>query len=88
MNKLSLFKSGDLYNIIKNAFSEYDGIITDKRDLYESYNIECEDVFGNNEHYLSVKIFETSNHYPWQPGDVAENLNNQFKIKIECVKEK
>ena len=87
MNKLSLFKSGDLYGIIKNALSEYVGVITDIKDLYESYDIECEDVFENNEHYLSVKVFETSTHYPWQPSDVENNLNNQFKIRIECVSE-
>ena len=85
MNKLSLFKSGDLYDIIKNALLEYEETIIDKKDLYESYDIECEDIFENNEHYLSVKVFETSNHYPWQPGDVTGNLNNQFTIKIECV---
>lgn len=87
MNKLSLFKSGDLYGIIKKSLSEYEGVITDRKDLYESYNIECEDVFENNEHYLSVKVFETSTHYPWQPGDVEDNINNQFKIRIECVGE-
>lgn len=87
MNKLSLFKSGDLYNIIKNALLEYDVSITDRKDLYESYDIECEDVFENNEHYLSVSIFETSTHYPWQPCDVEGNLNNQFRIRIECIGE-
>ena len=87
MNKLSLFKSGDLYDIIRNTLSEYEGVITDRIDLYESYNVECEDVFENNEHYLSVKVFETSTHYPWQHGDVKNNINNQFKIRIECVGE-
>ena len=79
------FKS--FLRIIKNALSEYEGVITDIKDLYESYDIECEDVFENNEHYLSVKVFETSTHYPWQPSDVENNLNNQFKIRIEYVSE-
>lgn len=88
MNKLSLFKSGDLYKIIKDALLEYNGVLdTENKNLYEAYEIECEDVFENNEHYLDVKIFETSTHYPWQTGDVEDNLNNQFKIRIECVGE-
>lgn len=85
MNRLSLFKSGDLFNIIKDALSNYDGTIETEKDLYECYEIECEDVFENDKHYLDVKVFETSTHYPWQPGDVEGNLNNLFRVSIECM---
>lgn len=85
MNKLSLFKSGDLYNIIREALLKYDGTLdTENKDLYESYEIECDDVYENNKHYLDVIVYETSTHYPWQPGDVEGNINNQFRITIEC----
>ena len=85
MNKLSLFKSGDLYAIIREALLNYDGTLeTENKNLHESYEIRCSDVFENGEHYLDVKVFETSIHQPEQPGDVKDNLNNQFRINIEC----
>ena len=88
MNKLSLIKSGDIFNIIKDALLEYEGAFESERDdLYECYDIECEDVFENGKHYLDVSVFETSTHYPWQPGDVDGNLNNKFRISIECIRE-
>ena len=85
MNKLSLFKSGDLYAIIREALFNYDGTLeTEDKNLHESYGIHCSDVFKDGEHYLDVKVFETSIHQPKQPDDVENNLNNQFRIKIEC----
>ena len=89
MNKLSLFKSGDLFNLIRDALLEYDGMIeSEDNDLYECYDIECEDVYKNSEHYIIVKVFETSEHFPWQVGDVERKINNQFRIKIECIARK
>ena len=86
MNKLNLFKTGDLFNIIKDAFENYDGTLEEtSRDLYERYDIEFDDVFKNDEHYLDVTILETSTHYPWQPYDVERGVNNKFRIKIECI---
>lgn len=86
MNRLSLFKSGDLLNIIKNAFENYDGTLEEiDKDLYECYDIEFNDVFENGEHYLDVTVLETSEHFPWQPSDVSGEINNRFRIKIECI---
>lgn len=87
MNKLSLFKTEDLFNVIKNAFENYDGTLEETdRDLYEHYDIDFDDVFENNEHYLDVTILETSTHFPWQPSDVEGEVNNRFRIKIECIR--
>lgn len=87
MNKLPLFKTGDLLEIIKDALEDYDGFNEDTPDdMYESYTIYCDDVFENNEHYLDVMVLETSTHYPWQPSDVDGAVNNKFRIKIECAK--
>jgi hypothetical protein len=86
MNKLSLIKSGDIFDIIKDALLEYEGVFeVETKDLYECYDVECEDIYENDKHYLDVKVFETSTHYPWQPGDVEHNLNNQFRISVECM---
>lgn len=88
MNKLSLFKSGDLFDLIKESLRHYDGTFEDTTDdLYEYYDIEYEDVFENDEHYLDVTILETSEHFPWQVGDVSRAVNNKFRIKVECLGE-
>ena len=87
MNKLSLFKTEDLFNVVKNAFENYDGTLEEtNRDLYECYDIEFNDVFENNEHCIDVTILETSTHFPWQPSDVEGVVNNKFRIKIECIR--
>ena len=84
MNKLSLFKSGDLFNLIRDALLEYDGMIEseDNNDLYERYDIECEDVYKNNEHYLKVTVFESSTHFPWQVGDVEGKSTTNLELKL------
>lgn len=85
MNKLPLFKSGDLLDIIKEALLDYDGLIENSLNRYQKYSIDYDDVYKDEEHYLDVTIFESDQHFPWQPGDTCEEFNNKFRIKVECV---
>lgn len=84
-NKLGLFKSGDLFDLIKTALEDYDGETKSTNDQLEGYTIECEDEFDDDKHYVIATVFETSEHFPWQPGDISYNVNNRFKITIECI---
>lgn len=84
MNKLPLFKTGDLLKIIKNALEDYDGINENTDDnMYEGYTIYCDDVSEAGKHCLDVVVLETKTHFPWQVGDVDGAVNNKFRIKIE-----
>lgn len=91
MNRLPLFKTGDLIDLLKNALKCYDeicyeGLIVNETDNgFERYDIEYNDVFENNEHYLDITILESILHYPCQPCDIENEVNNKFRINIKCV---
>ena len=84
MDKLSLFKSGDLFNIIRDALLDFN-TNTDSANVHKSYEIDCEDVYEKDDHYIEVIVYEASIHNPPQPDDVHKNINNRFRIKIECI---
>lgn len=87
MNKLPLFKTEDLFKVIQDLLFDYDIFIEDApRNMHQKYSFDYEDVYENGEHYLDVVVLETSEHYPWQVGDIYNGTNNKFRIQIECMK--